>query len=817
MVHILQEGRLPSCERVFVGNILAQLGDPRFPADALFLPDEPLMGFVEIPQGLSRMGNKDVDEEKPEHEVYLPIYKINRYPVTNAQYSLFINESGYEQEQYWTNEGWEWRDRGNVTQPLQWDNPDFNKPNQPVVGISWHEAVAYCRWLTEKLREMGVIGKNEIARLPTEAEWEKAGRDGFHTEQHLQRTQPWGDDAAKMREMIPDRQAEELGSVGLLPETATELDVVDMVGKVWQWTNSVWSDYPYDPEDGREDIFTEGPRVIRGGSWRSIVFHNRVTSRNSLNPEHRSEEVGFRVALAEVVPVSVSRVQTFFEFAGFDVEEANKDELVLRQREPYPYTKKISPLYVRLVLDRALDLDESVKLCRAAERVYGENLRDHTTVVVIDRPPQTGDLHQIFALRAQQGLGIVPLPTSLIDRACLEGREAEVLRDQLDLYAGRTDLYDIRTAVTDVLSFFGRRSILADLQRRLTSGQSVFVFGVRKVGKSSLLGRLQEETSWPVALVDLEGYSEGGLNYVYREVLDSWRASLRSMLPGLPLPKPIDLGASPARKARKFGEGVRDLLELLAERPRRPGILLFLDELDTSFDHCDYIEFSAALRSIAENPLCRGRFSILATGLDLNLNRMDQLEHGRNPFYEFFAEIPLGMLKKNDTCAMITSVGGQMEIGYEESALDLLVEAGGGHPFLTRQLCSQAIQNLERPGTVDQARAVKAIEDYLGQPRNYLAESLWGIDAGGPPAMEAALLRSLATSQPQTEQDLIAAISPSEEKRAYRLALARLQDQRLIHNVGEVLNITIPLYRHWIRRYILDLSNEAPTEFTDEI
>ena len=242
---------------------------------------------------------------------------------------------------------------------------------------------------------------------------------------------------------------------------------------------------------------------------------------------------------------------------------ARADLLELFCTSDHPLGVGVSPIYTRLVLERPLDLDELQALCTAARSAYGGSLRGHTAAVVIDRLPRVGDLYQIFALRAQRGLTIVPLPRSLMIQARLDGREMEAFKEQVELYTGRTDLYDApRAAVTDVLSFFGRTGLLADLERRLTAGRSAIVFGVRKVGKSSLLGRLREECAWPVALVDLEGYA-GRLGYIYGEALRGWRAALQAAFPDLPLPAwAEDLsGLDPAAQAQAFRRSVADLLD----------------------------------------------------------------------------------------------------------------------------------------------------------------------------------------------------------------------------------------------------------------
>ena len=137
LVALLRAGRMRPVERVAVGNTLARLDDPRFRADAWYLPDEPCLGFVEIPEGPFHMGSdkrRDAlayDDEMPQHTLSLPSYYIARYPVTVAQFRAFIETSGH---------AWERADRPQ------------GQANHPVVRVTWHDALAYCRWLTERLR-----------------------------------------------------------------------------------------------------------------------------------------------------------------------------------------------------------------------------------------------------------------------------------------------------------------------------------------------------------------------------------------------------------------------------------------------------------------------------------------------------------------------------------------------------------------------------------------------------------------------------------------------------------------------------------------
>ena len=137
LVALLRAGRLRPVECAAVGDTLARLDDPRFRADAWYLPDERLLGFVEIPVGPFRMGSNKrrdplaFDDEMPQHVLNLPRYYIARYPVTVAQFQKFIEA---------TSHAWEHAERPQ------------GQSNHPVVYVTWYDALAYCRWLTGCLR-----------------------------------------------------------------------------------------------------------------------------------------------------------------------------------------------------------------------------------------------------------------------------------------------------------------------------------------------------------------------------------------------------------------------------------------------------------------------------------------------------------------------------------------------------------------------------------------------------------------------------------------------------------------------------------------
>jgi iron(II)-dependent oxidoreductase len=184
-----------------------------------FEPDGALM--VLVPAGPFTMGlpNRDFlaeDHEKPQRRVQLSAYCLDVYPVTNRRYRLFMEAGGYEQEQYWTPEGWQWKTELCITEPAQWSQAGWDGPEQPVAGVSWFEAAAFARW----------AGR----RLPTDAEWEKAARgaDG--------RRYPWGDDWPTHHHANFDSAASRTTPVGLFPDGVSPYSCHDMSGNVNNWT-----------------------------------------------------------------------------------------------------------------------------------------------------------------------------------------------------------------------------------------------------------------------------------------------------------------------------------------------------------------------------------------------------------------------------------------------------------------------------------------------------------------------------------------------------------------------------------------------------
>jgi formylglycine-generating enzyme required for sulfatase activity len=238
----------------------------------------------EIPALVDRLGGQRewYEWEVPQHQVMMPVFKIARVPVTNAQYQLFVEATDHELPPHWED-----------------GRPPKGLESHPVVRVTWHDAIAYCHWLSE------VTGKP--VTLPSEAEWEKAARGAKGRREY-----PWGDEWDETK-----CNTDELGlggttPVGIFPEGVSPYGCLDMAGNVWEWTRSLWGEdgsepdfkYPYTPTDGRENLEAGNGvlRVLRGGSWDNYRRYARCAYRLR---HLRLVDLGFRVVVSPASPASV--------------------------------------------------------------------------------------------------------------------------------------------------------------------------------------------------------------------------------------------------------------------------------------------------------------------------------------------------------------------------------------------------------------------------------------------------------------------------------------------------------------------------------
>jgi formylglycine-generating enzyme required for sulfatase activity len=230
-------------------------------------------------------------DEKPAHTVSLDGFWIDKYEVTNAQFAAFLNEKGNQEVG-----GTTWLELDSDYCLIEESGGEFQPKSgyadHPVVEVSWYGARAYAEW----------VG----GQLPSEAEWGYAARGPEG------QIYPWGNEfdgtrlnfcdvncAHDWRATGYDDGYEETAPVGSFPDGASWCGALDMAGNVWEWTRSLYEVYPYDPDDGREDLEAGGSRVLRGGAFYSASRLVRCAFRDLRDlPFDRSWDLGFRVVVS---------------------------------------------------------------------------------------------------------------------------------------------------------------------------------------------------------------------------------------------------------------------------------------------------------------------------------------------------------------------------------------------------------------------------------------------------------------------------------------------------------------------------------------
>lgn len=260
-----------------------------------------------IPAGSFTMGDSWGDGlgvERPAHSVTLDAFQLGIYEVTNEDFYKFVLARGYQTKEYWLitdgsaseDAGWNEIQGNNLSQPRFWNNRETPwdtctasiQPNSPVVGISWYEACAYCRWMSQ------LSGK--AFRLPAEAQWERVARGAGTGTKY-----PWGDDWNAALANWDENGAQDghlsTAPVGIFENGKSTAGCYDLAGNAWEWCSDWYAAYQSSPLNEPQGPATGSARVVKGGSWKSIPRSLRTVSRTKLAPESASRSVGFRLGL----------------------------------------------------------------------------------------------------------------------------------------------------------------------------------------------------------------------------------------------------------------------------------------------------------------------------------------------------------------------------------------------------------------------------------------------------------------------------------------------------------------------------------------
>jgi tetratricopeptide (TPR) repeat protein len=228
-------------------------------------PGEFIMGHIE---GYAHTGRED-----PAHWLTLMEYQIGRYPVTNAQYLPFLQDTAHPP-------------------PATWEETTYpeERADHPVSGVTWADAWLYCAWLRQRT--------GLPFHLPTEAQWEKAAT--WNPSIGNKQPYPWGEkDDEERCNIAPSGPGDTTPVTAHSPQGDSPYGCADMLGNVDEWCNTLLQEYPYSKDDGREESMRPGRRVARGGNWTSDSLPSGVQRITPRGPQ--PGPWGFRVALSQAL------------------------------------------------------------------------------------------------------------------------------------------------------------------------------------------------------------------------------------------------------------------------------------------------------------------------------------------------------------------------------------------------------------------------------------------------------------------------------------------------------------------------------------
>jgi WD domain, G-beta repeat/AAA domain len=486
-------------------------------------------------------------------------------------------------------------------------------------------------------------------------------------------------------------------------------------------------------------------------------------------------------------PMEVAK--QFFARAGFQRVEAVSHDLLLL----HPRHDRIAGI-VTLWQEGQSDID---KYLLATIRHQRERRMGEVKLYVIykGQGPSSSIIH---AWREQLACEIIPLLSAILQKALSTNACEGLLQELEEPYLARLDPYAELKPIHDPTWFYGRDELLKRLPAVLAQGQHVGIFGLRKVGKTSLINQLRQRfVSTPTVFIDCQAFSARA-EVFFEEILKKVRAELLSHgLKGV-------LGIHPVSGPEGFRQQFLAFFELWEKTGQRGSFLIILDEIDKLFPNqevknseeilAEYVRFFRLLRGLAQTRQCLVTL-VIAYRPDVNRRNLLTPAVGENPMFQSFQEEYLGFLNSEDSEAMIREIGRWKQIKWDEDAARGAFEYCGGHPLITRLFASQACEEGRRKA-IDYRRVeetAKEIETTLrrNEVGNYYKEGVWELLRDDEQQVLSLICQRSQAGFPE-----------AQIPRYLEVALTNLENFGLVASHGGIVQLTAHLFRVWLQRRI---------------
>jgi cold shock CspA family protein/AAA+ ATPase superfamily predicted ATPase len=552
-------------------------------------------------------------------------------------------------------------------------------------------------------------------------------------------------------------------------------------------------------------------------SFREAAFHAEQAKNLGMTLEAMPNDIRNKLSL--VMGLEIGRDSwDFLRAAGFDirVEAFTHDfaDLLIASKQ-IEYTESYD-LQGR-ILARCFfrnsewrDINDLVQTIRKSRKYRGFNLNTEVCFAIAENANEWRDA--LYRIAEDSREVIIPLDRNTISQTRSQNAVA-TLRQILDQWLSRRDLFHYRFPVSG-RQFYGREAELQNLMRNIDDGQHTGIYGLRKVGKTSLMYQLQEKRPNDlVVYIDLQKIAGVGNDcaYLYWVIARALQAALdnKKQLGTLTGDLKLKLGSitdyesidnPEVINALRFDSDVNQILESLdnIEGISPSKIVITIDELEWmlpapgySSGFRGYASFFAHLRGISQTT--QGKVVTVVTAANPAVSEQGKWEGRDNPVFQFYKDMFLPPLVEQETYEMIIKLGRGMGVSFDKEAVEYIYRETGGHPYITRQLCSHIVHtNSSRPLRVSKQMVIESVDSFLRQKGDIFEEILERLN-----------------HFPQ-ERDIFYFIAEglSEEKELSTLTIQPI-DVVLRHLIGYQIveykenhyNIKINLLYRWLRRY----------------
>ena len=514
-------------------------------------------------------------------------------------------------------------------------------------------------------------------------------------------------------------------------------------------------------------------------------------------------------------------VHAFFQTNGFECISQTEHQQILHPT--LAHYERYGDITLVIMTDTVVDTS-ALQSIHADIVSQTTSKRGNLVFLIVNTHLHPETYRQMATYKSQENIIFIPLAIQLLRKALRQGNSPQILEKIVSNHVRGKNWYETSTPVENPLEFFGREEMLTTLGDAVSHVQHIGLFGLRKIGKTSLIWQLREKLSQHiVAYVDLQQTPQE-LSCVYDAILEECLREISDKYPDVTLPEfHCFTQETTANESVQFCQILVGLWEYLHVKSHDVKIVLLFDEADHLIPsgreiHPGFSKFHHLIGTIRGISQRYGFLVSLMVSSSPNISRLDTWKGQNNPGFQFYKEIFLSTLTEEECNHMIHSLGNPMGVRYTEESLSRIYYETGGHPYVTRQLCSLIVQHIftphrhahdaaqachirQIPGndspapmvTVEVKDVEDAVSEYLEYHYDYL-ESIWQRLS----QIEQDLLHIILTHESCALDDLMSGTHNHQSKRERRKAISNLIENEIIEKCENKYSMRMGVFEQYL-------------------